>query len=221
MFDIIYNGIMQYSYFKLLKTHFVFSQPRFLNYTEDLENSKKLDAGNFGEIFKAKLKVKRPDKFDKVLFVDVVCKVPKADSGESDWHELQTLQNLPFHQHVVGLLALCTGFPDQTNTSIKRTATIIPFKRGGSLYSHLLKRKSSLLLKRFLEFAIDATEAVHHMHTNKYKHLDIAARNFLLEELEQDDGRQSPEKELMEEKEYKDAGLNEDVDLKIFSPSTS
>ena len=45
-----------------------------------------------------------------------------------------------------------------------------------------------------MQFGIDMAKAVLHMHSNNFKHTDIAARNFLLEERENDDGTHTPQK---------------------------
>jgi len=62
--------------------------------------------------------------------------VPKTSAGEDEWHELQTLQNLPTHRNVVGLLAMCTGF-QMDEQLLKSSAMIMNYWAGKSLASHL------------------------------------------------------------------------------------
>ena len=60
-------------------------------------------------------------------------------AGSDEWHELQTLQNVPRHRNVVGRLAMCTGFQSSEN-SLKLTALIMNHFAGGSLLQYLRSR---------------------------------------------------------------------------------
>eukprot|EP00479_Gromia_sphaerica_P002874 TRINITY_DN13352_c0_g1_i1.p1 TRINITY_DN13352_c0_g1~~TRINITY_DN13352_c0_g1_i1.p1 ORF type:complete len:127 (+),score=12.34 TRINITY_DN13352_c0_g1_i1:99-479(+) len=52
----------------------------------------------------------------------------------------------------------------------------------------LKKRKDRMSLQRLVEFGIQMSLALNHVHLNGYKHSDIAARNFLLTETETESG---------------------------------
>jgi hypothetical protein len=74
-----------------------------------------------------------------ILFVFTTFKkVPKLGAGQDDFYELSTLQNVPSHPNVLGLLGICLSFMYNGRISL---AILVPLKLGGSLQSLMKKRR--------------------------------------------------------------------------------
>eukprot|EP00479_Gromia_sphaerica_P006828 TRINITY_DN2056_c0_g1_i1.p1 TRINITY_DN2056_c0_g1~~TRINITY_DN2056_c0_g1_i1.p1 ORF type:complete len:135 (+),score=25.91 TRINITY_DN2056_c0_g1_i1:265-669(+) len=94
---------------------------------------------------------------------------------------------------VLGLVGVCMDFKHAGQRQV--IAIVLLFKEGGSLRKCIDARKEPYSAKRMLGFGVQLTQGLAHLHEHGYKHCDIAARNYLMSEVEDEDAE--PENQVI------------------------
>ncbi|KAF7652262.1 hypothetical protein LDENG_00099020 [Lucifuga dentata] len=144
---------------------------------ESLENMRFLDAGGFGDVFKAKY---------KDLVIDVAIKIHRNSSGsvvleQSElWQEFSNMREIP-NPFVVSVYGIYKGFPPGAGSSEKQ-GIVMEFVDKGSIQS--MQRKLGGHPPPWplaFRLALQVAQGMNFLHSKELVHKDLKPSNVLLD----------------------------------------
>jgi len=159
---------------------------------ETLSLGKVLGEGEFGFVFKGKLKT--TNDAGQSAEIDVAVKTIKLEECTTADKEAFVEEGLRMkglrHPNVMHLIGICLS--DQDASAAKSTTSfspqvILPFMKNGDLRNYLFNARSSGQVKQFtllrlLRFGLDVAEGMRYLASKNVIHRDLAARNCMLDE---------------------------------------
>ncbi|XP_055648954.1 tyrosine-protein kinase Fer-like isoform X6 [Falco peregrinus] len=145
----------------------VFKDKKWALHHEDVTLGELLGKGNFGEVYKGRLKDKTP----------VAVKTCKEDLPQElkikFLSEARILKQYD-HPNIVKLIGVCT--------QRQPIYIVMELVSGGDFLSFLRKKKDELKPKQLVKFSLDAASGMAYLEAKNCIHRDLAARNCLVDE---------------------------------------
>jgi len=139
---------------------------------KNLEKGIKIDEGNFGVVYKARLTIQKEPIINKI---NVAIKEIKAHSNESQMemkNEAELMQRLN-HPFVIKFIGIC-------DEDVSHLKIILEYAELGSLNKYLKTLKKQLRTDKLVNFCYQIALAMEYLSSQGVVHRDLAARNVLL-----------------------------------------
>lgn len=126
----------------------------------------KIGRGNFGDVYKARLKQSKKDVAVKT------CRMTLPDEQKRKFLQEGRILKQYDHPNIVKLIGICV--------QKQPTMIVMELVAGGSLLNFLRKQKLSLNTKQLLSMCRDAAAGMRYLESKNCIHRDLAARNCLI-----------------------------------------
>ncbi|CAD5210506.1 unnamed protein product [Bursaphelenchus okinawaensis] len=135
-----------------------------------------LGAGNFGRVYKGKLKAaKGSDQCEEVaikISVDNGKKDRFENKAKKDLHKEGLVLSNFDHANVIKFYGMILTKPPYM--------VILEFCPGGALLDHLTKQEDKITVGERILYLYEAAKGMNYLHRHQYTHRDLAARNCLI-----------------------------------------
>eukprot|EP00088_Acartia_fossae_P059822 TRINITY_DN7150_c0_g1_i1.p1 TRINITY_DN7150_c0_g1~~TRINITY_DN7150_c0_g1_i1.p1 ORF type:complete len:868 (+),score=211.06 TRINITY_DN7150_c0_g1_i1:62-2665(+) len=135
---------------------------------DDVELIEKIGRGNFGDVYKARLKP------ENVSVAVKTCKVTLPDEQKKKFLQEGRILKQYEHPNIVRFIGICVQ-----KQPIMIVMELVP---GGSLLNYLRSNAEKLTTKALLGMCVDAASGMEYLESKNCIHRDLAARNCLVGE---------------------------------------
>merc|ERR1739838_128868 len=142
---------------------------------ERLQLGALISSGNFGDVFKGKLKNRDSSMVD--VAVKSLKTLEDAEDVEKFLREGVMMRDLE-HRNVLSLVGMCVD--SQVDRGFSSPLIVLPYMENGDLRSFLRNDSVTLTVMKLLRFCYEVAGGMSYLTEKKFVHRDLAARNCMV-----------------------------------------